>query len=160
MILHKWKKKEDYGWDSFEGFLRLLNTKLREEDAIRITTFDAHLEPQAKLLDDEMDFIGRFENLDSDWKYVCEQLPCHEHIQGWPVNLPQKNRTHLSQNQYQKLGGGHFHPKRVGYREQHYSEYYTLETKRIVESLFEEDIDRFKYSFPKGKLEPARVRTK
>ena len=125
-----WKKKEDYGWDSFEGFLRLLNTILREEDAIRITTFDAHLEPQAKLLDDEMDFIGRFENLDSDW--------------------------HLSYQEYDSLEPN----LKSRMRYEHYSEYYTVDTKRIVESLFEEDIDRFKYSFPKGKLEPARVRTK
>lgn len=67
-----------------------------------------------------VDFIGRFERLDDDWKIVCEQL-------GIDVNLP-----HINKN-----------PTRT----RHYTEYYTKKTRQIIAEKFSVDIEYFGYEF-------------
>ena len=67
------------------------------------------------------DFIGRFENLEEDWKYVANKI-------GVCDTLPQKNSNPHK-------------PKK------HYSTYYTPKTKQIIEEKFKEDIEYFGYSF-------------
>jgi hypothetical protein len=76
------------------------------------------------MLEDErgniiVDFIGRFENLSSDWAKISEKI-------GMPRNkLP------------------HVH----GAEHRHYREYYTPRTRRLVAAYFKRDIERFGYSF-------------
>jgi hypothetical protein len=65
-----------------------------------------------------VDFIGKVENLNNDWRYVTSIL-------GIDVGL---NRVKRSQHQ-------------------HYSIYYTKEIKQIVEQMFERDIKYSKYRF-------------
>lgn len=66
-----------------------------------------------------MDFVGRFENINNDFRELCGKL-------GIPaVNLPHKNRIN----------------------HKHYSEYYTEETKQFVAALFKNDIEIFGYKF-------------
>ncbi len=66
-----------------------------------------------------VEFIGRYENLNHDWMRVSQRL-----------SLPSKRLPHYNQT------------KRM-----HYSNYYDEHTKQLVGERFQEDIDRFGYSF-------------
>ncbi len=65
-----------------------------------------------------VDFVGRFENLASDFKYACERI-------GIPYRLPRLNAT-----------------KREDYRIA-----YDEQTQEMVASTYATDIERFGYSF-------------
>lgn len=65
-----------------------------------------------------VDFVGRYESIERDFAYVCERL-------GIEAPLGHENRSeHAS-----------------------YREYYTPETRAIVERHFARDIERFGYAF-------------
>lgn len=65
-----------------------------------------------------VDFVGRYESLAQDFAYVCQHI-------GISAELPHENRSeHAS-----------------------YREYYTDETRGIVERHFARDIERFNYTF-------------
>ena len=68
-----------------------------------------------------VDFIGRFENFQEDFRYVLDNI-------GRDVRLPKLNVT----------------SKRAG---RHYHEIYTSVTKEIVGKMFEEEIDYFGYQY-------------
>lgn len=77
-----------------------------------------------------LDFIGRFEDLQQDFDTICRQI-------GFPLTtLPHHNRT----------------------RDQPYETYYTPETVRIVEDLYREDVDMFRYEFGRNKSSPVAGR--
>jgi hypothetical protein len=65
-----------------------------------------------------VDFIGKFENIDADWEYVCNHI-------GIDKKLPHSNAT----------------------EHKPYQEYYTDETKEIIADLYSRDIELFKYKF-------------
>jgi len=66
-----------------------------------------------------VDFIGRFENISDDFRFICQRI-------GWDhLELPHENVS-----------------KHAGYRS-----YYTDETAALVAEHFAEDIARFGYSF-------------
>ena len=65
------------------------------------------------------DFIGRFENLNEDFAEVCRLIGLPE------IKLKAYNTT----------------------KHKHYTEYYTEETKKIVENHFKKDIEYFNYEF-------------
>lgn len=67
-----------------------------------------------------VDFVGRFENLESDFAAICERLGLRGTV------LPHENRSQ----------------GRRAYRE-----YYTAETRDVVARYFERDIKRFGYAF-------------
>jgi hypothetical protein len=67
-----------------------------------------------------VDFVGRFERLQDDWKTVCDRL-------GIDETLPHANKN----------------PERA----KHYTEYYTEETQQIIAEKFKVDIDYFGYEF-------------
>ena len=67
----------------------------------------------------KIDFIGSYENLNEDFKFVCNKI-------GIPqVELPYKNKTNHN----------------------YYTEYYNDETRNIVETKYAKDIEYFKYKF-------------
>jgi Sulfotransferase family len=66
-----------------------------------------------------VDFIGKFENMRSDWKIVADRL-------GLPGELPHKRK-----NRDRK----------------HYAEYYSEKTKQIIANKFKVDIEYFQYTF-------------
>ena len=68
-----------------------------------------------------VDFIGRFENLESDFKVICKKL----NIVYQP--LPKTNRSN---------------PDTLDYRR-----FYDAETRDFVANFYAEDISRFNYSF-------------
>lgn len=67
----------------------------------------------------QMDFIGRFENLQEDWNYVCSKL-----------NIENKQLTHRKRGD--KID---------------YSQYYNQKNKDLVSKLWSKDIETFNYSY-------------
>lgn len=79
--------------------------------------------PQADWVTDErgnlmVDFVGRFERLEEDFRHVCDQI-------GAEASLPHKNKSSRDP----------------------YPTYYTEDTANIVARYFAEDIERFRYTF-------------
>lgn len=86
---------------------------------------DIHFEPQVDYITDSkenllVDFIGKYENLNQDFKKICET-----------IGLPGKVVLPHFRNTKHKI----------------YREYYDNETKKIVEKYYEKDIEMFKYQF-------------
>jgi hypothetical protein len=77
-----------------------------------------------------MDFIGRFENLNSDFKYVCNKLM-------QPYKLEHVNR---SADQY------------IGDIKLDYREYYTKELRDMVGDIYARDIELFGYKFEEAPI--------
>jgi len=65
-----------------------------------------------------VDFVGRFENLESDFHYVCRRI-------GIPFRLPSLNRT----------------------KKEDYRRHYDDQTRELVATTFANDIERFGYRF-------------
>lgn len=68
-----------------------------------------------------VDFIGKFENLENDWKIISEKINATD-------VLPHANLNTISKGK-------------------HYSEYYTDKTKEIIRNKFIVDIEKFEYDF-------------
>ena len=69
-----------------------------------------------------VDYIGRYEQLQESFDYVCEQLGISKQV------LP-----HLNLNANKKYS--------------HYTDYYTDDTRRLVELVYRRDITQFGYKF-------------
>ncbi len=67
-----------------------------------------------------LDFVGKFENLQQDFDYICNK-----------VGAPQKMLLHENKTKQYK----------------HYSEYYNEDTKQFIASKFAKDIEYFGYEF-------------
>jgi hypothetical protein len=70
-----------------------------------------------------VDFVGKYENLQNDFDYISEKIGVKK------ITLP-----HVMKNKRRN--------KKI-----HYSEFYDIETRKIVEKKFEEDIEHWKYRF-------------
>lgn len=73
------------------------------------------------ILNEEIDYIGRFENLKNDITYVCEKIQ----LKNKP--LPHSQKSKLKTSNYQK--------------------FYDEESASKVKNIYEKDIERFGYSF-------------
>jgi len=93
---------------SFKGFVRWIHFDCDPHTQMR--WFQGRLE--------EMDFVGRFENLKEDFQIVCERV-------GLEVELPHHEGT----------------------VHDHYTTYYDLETRQLVADYYRTDIKKFGYSF-------------
>jgi len=70
-----------------------------------------------------VDFIGKLENIDKDWKIICDFLKIDE-----PEKIPHKNKTRQA-------------------RKKHYSTYYDEELKNLVGDMCSEEIKLLNYEF-------------
>ena len=66
-----------------------------------------------------LDFIGRFENLNEDWKEVSKILNISNQL------------PHLNKSQ----------------RDSHYKSYYNADSRKIIEKYFKVDLEKFSYTF-------------
>ncbi|MGJ8691879.1 MAG: sulfotransferase family protein [Thalassotalea sp.] len=84
-------------------------------------------------------FIGRFENIQQDFDYVCQQLGIED------STLPHKN----SARGFRRLWTRRIrHIFRVNKRvKRHYSEFYDEELKQLVAIKYQKDIELFNYKF-------------
>jgi hypothetical protein len=70
------------------------------------------------ILNEELDFIGKYENLKQDIQYISEKL-------SKKIVLPSAEKSN----------------------HKHYSEYYQEDTIKQVECLYEKDIQKFSYTY-------------
>jgi len=87
---------------------------------------DQHIRSQYYSLTDEkgnllVDFIGKFENLEKDYKFVCKKIGIKN-----PKSLPHKNKSK---------------------RKNDYRQYYDEEARKIVEKRYKKDLEVFGYEF-------------
>lgn len=86
----------------------------------------------------QMDFIGRFENINEDWARLCIKMKELGVASSWPEEkwkLPVANARDKD------------NIKNVQYKERPYQEYYTEDTKNMVAEIYENDINTFNYKF-------------
>ena len=114
----------------FKSFVRDIENwfSLQEEDSIYPDKFIPHFRPQYEFICDEngeimVDFIGRVEDITSDFKKLCELLS----VSG--ARLSKTNKS--SHRAYQK--------------------YYDTETRDIVAKYYARDIELFAYEFDSEK---------
>ena len=95
------------------GFKQFIHMQIPRRDAYQVNML---CDRQGTLL---MDFIGKMENLESDWQTVCDRI-------GIPV---------------QKL------PRKKFIKREHFSKYYNDETRQLVARHWAREIELFDYSF-------------
>lgn len=108
---------------SFKGFVRVLQNRAIPEIGLYNRQGLSQCNSQVRWLKNRkrellVDFIGRFENIEKDFKKLCSEL-------GTKGQLPHVNRTEHT----------------------HYKNYYDDETKRIVANIYAEDLEQFSYAF-------------
>ena len=94
---------------TFEGFIKNIDAYINR----------LHFRPMTFWLDDEIDFIGRFESFHRDFNIVCDR-----------IKIPRQQLPHHNKSQHR-----------------HYTEYYDNETIEIVSKKYAKDIELFGYSF-------------
>ena len=120
------KKQELIGQEiSFENFIK--NNMFEDSTPPRpeldeSNSLKAHSLPQYLYVEDEgkkfVNFIGRFESLEKDWKIVAKKIGIND-------ELPHENKTN----------------------HEHYTKYYNEEMKNIVAKKYKRDIELFGYKF-------------
>lgn len=105
-----------------------------------------HVMPQYDMLHDReghllVEFVGRFETLQSDFDRVCARLGIAE------SRLPHRNRSDKkSRDLKRKFRNWLYRNAENSYRE--LADYYDPQTRDAVARLYRKDIDSFGYSFP------------
>lgn len=124
--------KEDHKLYKYDaGWVRTLRQFASLNDFVKSFAFSValhqgdHFPSQVSLLFDEsgnlaVDFVGRFENLDQDWRYVCQRIGVEENTE-----LPRCNTS----------------------KHEHYSVYYDAEAREIVGRAYEADLRAFSYTW-------------
>lgn len=104
----------------FEGFLKHLRNSIF--DNFKSGSGKIYRRPQSKFINDKdgriVDFVGRFENLNNDFNYVCKRIGVKESLG--------------------KINAGNH---------KHYRKYYNENTKAIIRHLYKEDLELFGYEF-------------
>jgi len=90
------------------------------ESVSRLHTYDNYIENSVycNILNEDLDFIGRFENLHEDFATICEKIGCKN-------ELPSDHKN-VSEN---------------------YKGFYNEHSKQVVQNIYKEDLKRFNYTF-------------
>jgi hypothetical protein len=96
---------------------------------------DPHWRSQHELLTDEsgeipLDYVGRLESLEEDMNRICDQ-----------TSIPKFSIPHSNP------GSKHIESKPKTGRFQNYRDYYTNETRDLIEERYKKDIEEFGYAF-------------
>lgn len=106
------KRYVEYKDYSFEAFIDDLTPEK--------ISLDGHTKEQYVMINlDQIDFIGRFENFEHDFKYVINKL-----------NLQTRNIEHFNHTKHE-----------------HYTKYYTEEMRTKVQTLYARDLEIFGYEY-------------
>lgn len=109
-------------WDRIMSsylYSRRLGFKFTFESFLDSPRFANHCGTQSSFLNNNIDFVGRFENLQEDFDIVCGKLGLDA------KRLPHENKTTHG----------------------HYTEWYTDERKKLIQDRYSEDIEVFNYKF-------------
>jgi len=123
----------------FDDFAKWLVTPEGSDDVA-----DRHWISQHQFLCDASgqllcDYVGKYENLDEDWKVVCEKIG----LENAP--LPQKgyiSKEGKTQNPAQKSDSGSKAVQKTDYKS-----YFTDETRALIAKRYAKDIELFDYEF-------------
>jgi len=124
----KWKERLEKYYPTFDTFLKeWVNSK--------DVAWGMHFKSQYQFVCDEnfrimVDFVGYFENLESDFDYVKKKL-------GVNTSLTNVNKTKSKKN--------------------HYRNYYSSETAEIVARVYHHDIRIFGYNFDDNRSAPPAI---
>ena len=84
-----------------------------------------------------VDFVGRYEDLKIDWKYVANKLQISEDLPFEPVSYAARGAISLY---------GHKHARRETIQKIHFSEFYFNDTiLRMVYDFYKRDVGLFGY---------------
>lgn len=121
----------DFGFESFEEFCQ--KYLLRPNFCAPITRYNVHFLPQYRFIYDGyaavtktkpfVDFVGKVENINHDFTHICKKIGV----------TPPPLRHVRSQN-----------------IAEHYSAFYSDESRKIVEKVYAEDLALFGYGFEDG----------
>ena len=98
----------------FKDFCKVIKT-------INVSESEEHIRSQHSFFPDNIDFVGRFESVHSDFNFICEKLAIS-------LELPHRNETWNKCN---------------------YTEYYDNEIRELVAEKYAKDIEYFNYEFGK-----------
>lgn len=88
---------------------------LTEQDLFR-----DHMEPQTSFINSNINYIGRVEHINTDWKYITNQLF------GVYIKLPEENKC---------------------WKQYDYKQFYCAKTREVLANMYKDDIMNFGYTF-------------
>lgn len=147
-IVSEYKYRGHINRFSFKDFLfyHFPYPSWTDEYCHTIPQYDYLYDKNGKLL---VDFVGKFENLQTDYDKVCQMLDIPQHI----LTNENKSLTYSQRNsgwiQVLKNIKGILNGQRKANSFKHYSDYYDNESKEFIAKLYKNDINAFGYEFNK-----------
>ena len=106
-------------------------------------TWGSVLTQQGDWISPGVDFIGRFENVEDDFKKVCKKLDLRTH----PRHKEQRYWSKLNRKRAERDQRRTLLRKRNTTKHEHYTKVYNDEAKSKVAELFAQDIEMFNHTF-------------
>ena len=138
-LVSEYRYRQYYKKYAFREFVTAgLPSRSRYSDSYR------HIMPQSEFILDEngkplVDFVGRFESLQSDFNHVCAKLSIEDAL------LPVRNQISEGEGAKAIIRGLSSRNRRGS--QAHYSSYYDKELRELVAEMYASDIQAFNYEF-------------